>query len=269
MEYKYDFAAICQQVPFISLIQTLNLEHKIEGKTIKLPDAIVTLNGSKAGNDIFKFKGEDKGGSIIDYAMHALGLKSKLKAAQWLSETFLGTKEQKKDIPELTLTYDPYLAAIGISEKIAEDYQVGLVKGHSVMSGRISFKLIDKDNTHRGYIGFDATGKKKVKWYVPEGTKIDDMLFNYNRRNGGDYCILAENPLEAVYLCSIGFPFTLGLITRSITNAQLELMKVFKRVIVIGETPTAHALGLISVCFTKIAQTPVIGKTHDDIKALF
>lgn len=165
--------------------------------------------------------------------------------------------------------YDTFFDNLGISEQLCQDYGVGLVKGNSVMAGRICFNLTDHNQKHRGYTGFDHTKTKKVLWYVPQGTKVSDMLYNYDRKNGNDYCILVPTPLEALYMCSIGFTYTLGMLTQSLTVEQLELMKAFKRVIIISPTATTTALRLTTICFVKCIETGVMGKSYEEIKNLF
>jgi hypothetical protein len=276
MEYRYDFNEICSKIPFTSLLTHLNVPFKIDGNVIKTDEVIITPNkGEKDGYkfDLFIWKdktGQTKGGgSILDYAQVCLNLKSKTKVAEWLNKNILGEKVQRDDIPTLNLTYDQFLDKLGLSEKLCQEYEVGLVTGNSVMSGRIAFKLIDHTQKHRGYIGFDHLYKKKVKWYVPEGTKVADMLYNYHRKNGNDYCILVSNPLEALHMFNLGFSYTISLLNGGLTPERLELMKTFKRVIVIMSVGTTVCMRLPSVCFVKCIETNVLDKTADDIRKMF
>jgi hypothetical protein len=276
MEYKVNFNEICQQVSFVSLLEHLNVPFKIEGPTIKTDEVIITpKKGERDGFkfDLFVWKNKagmtKVGGSVLDYAQEVLHLKSKTKTAEWLKTNILGQKEQRHDIPNLTLQYDPFLEEMGLSEKICQDYGVGLVTGNSVMAGRICFKLTDHEQKHRGYIGFDHKKVKKILWYVPEGSKTIDMLYNYNRRNGNEYCILVPTPLEALHMFNLGFPYTLSLLNGGMSPERLELMKSFKRVIVISPTATTTALRLSTVCFTKCIETGVMDKTAEQIKSLF
>jgi hypothetical protein len=93
MDYRYNFDEICSQVPFTALLQNLKIPFTQDGKTIKTADAIITQNAYKKGNlsfDLYKAKGSKDGGSDLDYAQIVLGLKTKIKAAQWLKENILG-----------------------------------------------------------------------------------------------------------------------------------------------------------------------------------
>lgn len=276
MEYKHNFNEICQNVPFITLLEQLQIPFKIEGSIIKTDDAIISpKKGERDGFkfDLFVWKkrhGMAKlGGSVMDYAQAVLSLKSKTKTAEWLKTNILGEKEQRDDIPTLNLTYDPFLEKLGLSEQLCQKYEVGLATGKSVMSGRICFKLYDHNQKHRGYIGLDHLYKKKVKWYVPEGTKTADMLYNYHRRNGNDYCILVNNPLEALHMFNIGFPYTISFLNGSLSPERTNLMKVFKRVVMFGATAGTIAMRLSAVCFVKSVETTLLDKNYEQVKALF
>jgi len=270
--YKIDFNEVCQNVPFHVLLTKLNIPFTRAGNTLKTDEIIVTEQKAEKEAykfDLFKWKDQKGGGSILDYAMVKLNLKTKTKTAEYLKSFVLGENVQKEAIPNLKMGYCDFLKDIGISEKTASEYEVGLVNGKSVMAGRVCFKLYDHTQKHRGYIGYDHSEKKKIKWFVPNGTKTSDLLYNYNRRNGNDYCLLTGNPLEAIYLIEIGFPYTVGMITATLTPEQLELMKVFKRVIIIAPATTSLTIALSSVCFTKQVMTQVIGKTHEEIRKTF
>lgn len=272
MEYKHNFNEICQQVPFSVLFQLTNTDFTREGKTLKTEEIIVTEQIAKINGyvfDLFKWKGKAGGGSVLDYCLVKFNLKTKLRAAEYLKAHILGEKEQKEEIPELKLDYCEFLAEAGIDEEIAKQYEVGQAKGKSVMSGRVCFKLYDEYQKHRGYIGLDHTNTKKVKWYVPNGTKTSNMLYNYNRRNGNEYCILTDNALSTLYLCTLGFPYTVGLLTASLTAEQLNLMKVFKRVMIICPNAQTLVKDLSKVCFVKTIDTEVLGKTYDEIRQMF
>lgn len=271
MDYRYNFDEICSQVPFTALLTNLKIPFTQEGKTIKTADAIITTNACKKGNltfDLWKAKGSKDGGSVLDYVQIILGLKTKLEAAQWLKENILGEQEQNEEPPELQLEYHEYLASIGISEAKAKDYQVGYCK-KGVMSGRIAFKLIDHEGKHRGYIGYDHTGKKTVRWFIVKGVNTSDFLYNYYRKNGTNYCIITDNPLNCLYLCSIGFSYTIAMLTKTIIPAQKELLKCFKYVLAISENPAIVATCLCNQSFVKTIPINPIGKTHDEIKTMF
>lgn len=272
MKYKHNFNEVCSHVPFATLLSHLNIPYQREGRTLKTEDIIVTEEILERENfkfDGFFYKGSKKGGSVLDFIKDHLNLKSKIKACEWLKVNVLGENKQKDNIPNLELSHCPYLETVGLNKYFCSHYEIGVPKGKTVMSGRVAFKLLDKEGTHRGYIGFDYKGKRKAKWYIPKGSKTSDILYGLDRWSG-DYCILAQNPLEASILVSLGFTYTIGLINQGLTQEQQELLKPFKRIIVIHSNPDNIVLRLSKQCFAKSIQSETVeGKTEDDIKALF
>jgi len=47
----------------------------------------------------------------------------------------------KREIPELELHYTEFLRQHSIGEELAKEYEVGLVKQRSIMSGKIAFRI--------------------------------------------------------------------------------------------------------------------------------
>ena len=271
MEYLHNFDEICSKVPFPALLDHLQTPYKIEGQIIKTDEAIITPKKALKNGlcfDLFVWRnktGKPKGGgSILDYVQYILDLKSKIKACEWLKANILGENAQKDNIPELTLEFHEFLGNLGIGDKIAEHYAVGYVK-RGIMAGRIAFKLIDHENRHRGYIGYDHRGTMKTQWFLPKGTRTSDMLYNYYRKSSPDTVILVSNPLEALYMYGQGWTQTISLLSKTLSEEQRKLMSFFKHVHVIGENLQGIALELSQICFVRAYKRNVLEMTGDEI----
>ncbi len=169
-------------------------------------------------------------GSVINFTAHVknIGVReaaSELKA-QFLSENKI--VKPQRDIPTLTLLYDRYLEERFIDLKIANQFEVGLVKERSIMSGRIAVKVHDHDGNHIGYIGFK---KEDGSWFFPKGFKRP--LYNLHNIKDSKFVIVTVDPFDALRLISLGFDHVISLLAQSMTAEQEEQLKKFTYILLL------------------------------------
>ena len=153
---------------------------------------------------------------------------------------------------------------LGINEETAEYFDIGYCGQKSIMSGKVAFKIIDHHNKHLGYIGI-----KEGKWFYPKGFKRD-TLYNLFRQKQ-EAVILTVSVLDAIHIHVLGFPFVVGLMGKSATNSQHELLRKFKRILLLHPEPENIRNRLTEHAFVKtpMLEKPVKKLTKDDISALF
>lgn len=273
--YNHDFNKVCSLAPFSVVLAHLQIPFKREGKTLKTDDIVVTEGAVKRAGyyyDAFFFKADKKGTSIIDFIQKHFNYKYKMDACKWIETNILGENEQKDDIKPLELVFDPLLAEFGLTDSFCKHNNIGIpTKKTGVMKERLCFPLVDRNYQPRGYIGYDWKKAYKLEWYVPKGTKTADMLYNIEKFNGNrDYCILAQNPLDACVLVGLGFSYTLGMLGAFLTKEQIAFMSTFRRILLFHSKPDEIAMKLCANSFVKAVQWhTAIGKTSDDVKACF
>src|SRR5690606_41829952 len=76
----------------------------------------------------------------------------------------------KREIPELELHYPDILASYSITEEMAKEYEVGLVKQKSIMSGKITFRVRDGLGQPIGYVGYQ---EKDGSWLDRKSTRLN------------------------------------------------------------------------------------------------
>ncbi|RJQ67322.1 MAG: hypothetical protein C4519_24305 [Desulfobacteraceae bacterium] len=260
---KYlDFQKISQQVSFEALFNHLNLPFTRDKDTIKTDRVIVSVK-----KNMFFYKDTQKGGSPINfYSDHAdCNLR---QAAEYLQKIFLTEiPEPKRQIPTLTLEYDPWMEKQGITEKEAAEFEIGKVKAKSVLSGCVAFRLYYEDQAPAGYVGWNLKDKK---WIFPKGSKRGNVVYNLNRVNT-DYSILVSDILDCLHIIRQGFPFTVALMAESATDEQINLLgNCFKRVLVIHKAPENILCRISQYCFCKaVRENSVRGMDSEAIKKLF
>jgi len=255
-----NFAEISKQIPFTALLNHLNIKFEETEKEVKTDKIIV----NKSKNLVF-YKDTKKGGSVIN--LYSDLMKCDLRtAATHLQDTFLKERpEPKREIPTLALEYDQDVANLNISEDMAKNFEIGKVKGRSVLAGCIAFRLYEEDNTPRGYVGL-----KGKEWVFPKGSKRGDIVYNLNRAKT-DYAILVADILECLHLIEIGYPFTVALMSLSATDEQINLLgNSFKRILVIHKQPENIANRLCRNCFVKIInKSDILKLNKEEVKLFF
>lgn len=186
-------------------------------------------------------------GSVINFLAHYrdIGLK---QAAEELYNFFLkAPSEPKRDIPELTLHYDPLVRKLGINEELAKQFEVGMVKERSIMAGKLAFLLRDAEGNRVGYIGYNKDGS----WFFPKGHK-QEHLYNLHRIEG-DTIILTANPFEVIDFSKQGTP-AIALMSSNMTEAQEELLKRFDRILIKLANSDNIRNRLSQHCYVKVDQ---------------
>lgn len=260
-----DFNQISQAVLFRDLLDFLNIPYT-ESKT-ELRGEVKELKFivNKNKNLFFSPNLKEARGSVINFLsyLHLVDLR---EAAEFLKTNFLKeAKEPKREIPELELLYTKEVEKLGITEELAKEFEVGMIKQKSVMAGKIAFKLYDENNNKVGYIGKEV---KKDGWFFPKGFKRD-IVYNLYRR-ASDYAILVVSPLDVLYLHSLGFTYSLALLGKSATDGQIDLLKTFKRIMLFHPEPDNIILRLSQYCFIKaITLNSVRELSSEEIKKYF
>ena len=83
--------------------------------------------------------------------------------------------------------------------------------------------------------------------------------------------ILTVSVLDVIHIHGLGFPFVVGLMGTSATNSQLELLRRFKRILLLHPEPENIRNRLTEFAFVKnpLLEKPVRELTKDDVSALF
>ncbi len=255
-----DFNEISQRIPFADVLDYLNITYTTKGKELRGEGFIIDTTK----NLYFNPKGDDKG-SVINF-LHARKGGTLRDCAIELKREFLDEpKKPEREIPTLELDYGHVeVTRLSISHEAAEYFDIGYCGQKSIMAGKVAFKIIDHSNDHVGYVGL-----KDGKWFFPKGFKRD-TLYNLFRQKK-EAVIVAVSVLDVVHLHLIGFPFVVGLMGKSATNAQLELLRRFKRILLFHPEPENIRNRLSEFSFVKAPniEKPTLELTKDDVSALF
>ena len=255
-----DFNEISQRIPFVDVLDYLNIPYTSKGKEMKGEGFIIDTEK----NLYFNPKGEDKG-SVINF-LHAHNGGTLRDCALELKKQFMDeSKKPKREIPTLELEYGhASVSKLGINEETAKYFDIGYCGQKSIMAGKVAFKIIDHNNEHTGYIGL-----KEGKWFYPKGFKRE-TLYNLYRQER-EAVILTVSVVDVIHIHGLGFPFVIGLMGKSATSSQLELLRRFKRILLLHPEPENIRNHLTEFAFVKtpLFETPVGELTKDDISALF
>ncbi len=254
-----NFDQISKDIPFENVLNWLNVPYEKKGNQIKGEGFSVDVK-----KNMFFWFATEKGGGVINFVQDYNKLDNPREAAKLLQKQFLAQEHKpKREIPELTLHYCKDLEEYGISEETAKQYEVGLVKDRGVMAKKIAFKCYDQDEKKIGYVGWN----KKDGWFYPKGFKRP--LYNSHRVNT-EYGIVVISAFDVLYLHEQGFPFTMALLGKSATDTQIDLLKRFKRLLIIHDEPQNINMRLSEYCFCKtIKKNSVEGLGKEQIKAFF
>jgi len=253
-----DFAEI-SKVPFQEVLNWQNVPFQETKAELKGDGFIV----NKDKNLYFNPQGDDKG-SVINWLSTRERI-SLREAAQLIRDHFNGKPPEKKEIPEYELHYHKFLEERGITPEIAQEYELGLVKSRGVMAGKIAIKIRDAEGEKVAYIGRNLKGERKYFFFKGY---THDHIYNLHRQEH-PYVILTVSPFDVLHLVKEGFPFSIGLLQRSMSAKQEELMKRFKRVVLFHPEGDNIALRLSKVCFVKQVANSVQTLGREEIKALF
>ena len=255
-----DFNEISLKIPFADVLDYLNIPYTTKGKEVRGEDFIIDTEK----NLYFNPKGDDKG-SVINFLQAQKGGTLRDCAIELKREFLDEPKKPERDIPTLELDHSHVeVAKLGISQEASEYFNIGYCGQKSIMAGKVAFKIIDHNHHHQGYVGL-----KDGKWFYPKGFKRD-TLYNLFRQKQ-EAVIVVVSVLDVVHLHSLGFPFVIGLMGKSATGTQHELLRRFKRILLLHPEPENIRNRVCEFAFVK---TPKLEKstlelTKDDVSALF
>lgn len=250
-----NFQEISQSIAFKDVLNWLNIPYQTSNKELKGKLNNIEFIVSIEKNLFLNPKNEDEKGSIINFVslykdIDLRSAASELKA-QFLSENkkqndknYYRGKQNKQNesektlnekqvqIPELNLEYSDILKASGFTEDFCKEYEFGLCKRKSIMSGKIAFKVKNENGNTMGYVGFSP---KDSKWHFPKNFKLS--VYNIQRCVEKTSIILVVNPLDCLKIISFGWQQTVAILSPSMTSEQEEELKRFKQILVIHKEP--------------------------------
>ena len=237
-----NFAEVSQKIPFKDLLDWLNIPYTTtQNGELKGEGFIITTSK----NLYFNPNGEDKG-SVINFLAKQKGLDVR-SAAQELKKNFLTeAKEPKRELPNLELHYCKFLEEKGISQEMAKEYEIGLVKQHSIIAGKIAFKTYDENGNHSGYVAYNF---QKDEWFFPKGFKR--TLYNAHRIIDKEV-VLTISIWETLEYLKKGIP-SVSLIGKTMTDKQAEQLAKFINILVIHPEPDNILVRLSRNSFVKVS----------------
>ena len=237
-----NFSEVSQKIPFKDLLDWLNIPYTAtQNGELKGQGFIITTSK----NLYFNPNGEDKG-SVINFLAKQKGLDVR-SAAQELKKNFLTeAKEPKRELPNLELHYCKFLEEKGISQEIAKEYEIGLVKQHSIIAGKIAFKTYDENGNHSGYVAYNF---QKDEWFFPKGFKR--TLYNAHRITDKEV-VLTISIWETLEYLKKGIP-SVSLIGKTMTDKQAEQLAKFINILVIHPEPDNILVRLARNSFVKVS----------------
>jgi hypothetical protein len=237
-----NFAEVSQKIPFKDLLDWLNIPYTAtQSGELKGEGFIITTSK----NLYFNPNGEDKG-SVINFLARHKGLDVR-SAAQELKKNFLTeAKAPKRELPNLVLHYCKFLEDKGISVEMAKEYEIGLVKQHSIIAGKIAFKTYDENGNHSGYVAYNF---QKDEWFFPKGFKR--TLYNAHRIIDKEV-VLTISIWETLEYLKKGIP-SVSLIGRTMTDKQAEQLAKFINILVIHPEPDNILVRLARNSFVKVS----------------
>lgn len=205
-----DFAAISKAVSFEALFNWLNIPFTKTDKELKGDGFVVNLEKNLYVNH----KDRTQKGSPINFLSHLKQIDLRSAASEIKKHFITNPPKEEKEIPNLALHYDEQLLTYGITQDIADEYEIGLVKQRSIMSGKLALKVYNPDLTIQGYIGYTV----KDGWYFPKNFKRP--VWNIQRITD-DFIFLVPDAFDALKLISMGYRNTCSLLGNSMTDDQL------------------------------------------------
>ena len=225
-----NFSEISGAIPFNEVLNWLNIPFQRKDKELRGEGFIVSIEK----NLFFCPDNDNLKGSVINFVAHYKKIELR-EAALLLKIQFLSTKKEvkpKRDIPNLSLEWNPYMEKRGITSELAHEYEIGHVKQRSVVAGRIAFKIYDHSGNHIGYIGYK---EEDGSWFYPKGFKRP--LYNAHRLNDTKSVIVTIDPFDAIKVASLGFKQVASLLANSMTAEQEEQLKKFRYILLLHKEP--------------------------------
>lgn len=237
-----NFAEI-SKIPFKDVLDWLNIPYSIHSNGEIRGDNFI-INNDK--NLYLNPNGDDKG-SVINFLSHLKDIDLRTAAKELKDHFLTEAKPPKKDIPNLELHYCPFLKEKGISEEVAKALEIGLVKQHSIIAGRIAFKTYDEIGNHSGYVAYNF---QKNEWFFPKGFKR--TLYNPHRFSNCEVTLVVDI-FSCISLLSDNIP-CVCLIGKTMTDTQAEQLSQFTRVSLVHPEPDNIVVRLARKTFVKAIQ---------------
>lgn len=235
-----NFAEISQKVSFEELLNWLNIPYTATQQGELKGDGFIV---TKSKNLYFNPNGEEKG-SVINFLAKTKGIDLRSAALELKKHFLLEPKEPTREIPNLELSYCPFLKERGISEELAKQLEIGFVKQRSIMSGKLAFKTYDENGNHSGYVAYNYS---KDEWFFPKGFKR--TLYNPLRSEGN--VTLTISILETLDNIKNGIP-SVSLIGKTMTDIQAEQLSQFTSVVLVHPEPDNIVARLARKTFVKV-----------------
>lgn len=236
------FPDISSRVKFKDFLDWQNIPYTITQQgEIRGEGFIVTISK----NQYFDPKTPNKiGGSVINFLANRKGVDLRTAAKEIKDHFLVAPKEPKREIPNLELHYCKFLEDRGISQELAKELEIGLVKQHSIIAGKLAFKTYDENGNHSGYVGYNIS---KDEWFFPKGFKR--TLYNPKKLDSGGV-ILTVDLFTCLSLIARDNP-AVSLIGKTMTDIQAEQLSKFENILVVHPEPDNIIVRLSKVCYVK------------------
>jgi DNA primase len=225
-----NFNEISKAISFEDVLNWLNIPFQRKDKELRGEGFIINIDK----NLFFCPDNDEQKGSVINFVAHYKKVDLR-ESAMLLKAEFLSKKTEakpKRDIPNLTLEWHPYIQERGISEEVFKEYELGYVKQRSIVAGRIALKVYDHEGKHIGYIGYRESDGN---WYFPKGFKRP--LYNAFKVKDTKSVIVTVDPFDALKIASLGFKQVVSLLANSMTTEQEEQLKKFRYILLFHPKP--------------------------------
>lgn len=225
-------------VPFKDVLDWLNIPYTVHNGELRGEGFIVDT----AKNLYFNPKGTDKG-SVINFV--STKKETDLRTcAKIIKDNFLtAIKEPVRELPNLELHYCKFLEEKGITEEMAKELEIGLVKQHSIISGRIAFKTYNEIGKHSGYVAYNI---QKDDWFFPKSFKRT----LYNPKKCGGNVILTVDIFSTLDFLKRGRE-SVALIGKTMTLTQEEQLAKFPQVLLIHPEPDNIVVRLSKLTYVR------------------
>jgi hypothetical protein len=234
-----NFAEISQKVQFKDLLDWLNIPYSATQQgELKGEGFIITMSK----NLYFNPKNDDKG-SVINFLASYKGIDLRSSAKELKDHFVTEDKPSKRELPNLELHYCKFLED-KISEEMAKEFEIGLVKQHSIIAGRIAFKTYDENGQHSGYVAYNP---KEDSWFFPKGFKR--TLYNPGKFEGEEIKLTVDI-FSTISSIQGGAP-SVALIGKTMTEIQAEQLSRFTRVVLVHPEPDNIVVRLARLTFIK------------------
>ena len=246
-----NFKEISKSINFADVLDWLNIPYQKKDNELRGEGFIVSIEK----NLFFCPENDELKGSVINFVGHYKKIELR-EAASLLKTQFLSKKKEtkpKRDIPNLTLEWDSYIAERGIKPEIAKEYEIGYVKQRSIIAGRIAFKIYNHEGKHIGYIGYKT---EDGNWFFPKGFKRP--LYNVFKLEDTKSVIVTVDPFDALRIASLGYKQVVSLLANSMTAEQEEQLKKFKHILLFHKEPENIVNRLYASSYIK---APVLSKS--------